>query len=46
MFTVHSSTFSVVNIKQIELYTIAQHRFLLLLANACENIKFKAVDFN
>ena len=46
MFTVQFSTFSVVNIKQIELYTIAQQRFLLLLANACEIIKFKAVDYN
>ena len=43
IFTVLSSTVSVVNIKQIELLTVAQHRFLLLIAKQCDQ---NAVDSN
>ena len=43
MFTVLSSTVSVVNIKQIELCTVAPLRFLLLIAKQCDQ---NAVDSN
>ena len=43
MFTVLSSTVSVVNIKQIELCTVAQLRFKLLIAKQCDQ---NAVDSN